>query len=158
LLIIAIKGAIVGGDPTILLRRWRATQAVEDLAGTEFILYSDTEYIPMSIASDVPAPGAPYQSPRIYAIALSVANERALGISHYSVVLKDGDLYGLPVDVVGPRLRQICTFPNGEQGGGVGCCGPEGCVGGPETPPTPGYYYGYEPPPPYYYDPYYYGP
>jgi hypothetical protein len=152
LLIIAVRGAVVGGDVRLVVRRWKLIYSATDLSGAEFSYYSDTEYIPMSIASDTPAEGAPYQSPKIYAIALSVASERANNIAAFSVFLKDGDLTSYPVAIVGPGLRQLQFFPNGEAGGGVGCCGPAGCVGGPEEPPGPTpYYYDYYTQPYYYY-------
>jgi len=145
LLIIAIKGAMVGGDPKLLVQRWKVVQDDKKLSGGGLQFYTSTEYIPMTLAGDVPNPGAPYQSPKIYAIALSVSAERAENIAAYTVQLKDGDLLSEAVAVMGPRMRLICSYPTGEQGGGAGCCGPAGCVGGPGEwpPPSPSYYYGY---------------
>lgn len=137
LLVIAVRGASEG-DPTLVVKEWRVQESSTDLSGAQFIEGPETEYIPYSdLPATTPDPGSPYQSPRIYAVVLSVQVLRAANVAALTVLLKDGALYSKPVLVVGPALRNVALFPPGEAGGGTGCCGPDGCIGSPYSPIPP---------------------
>ncbi len=142
LLYVMLAGYTVGTAPTLVIRRWAATQSDTDLAGVQFMqVGEDVEYMPLIVPDTVgvPNPGLPYGGGAIYCVALSVTQLKADNVAILDAFLKDGVTLSRPMAVAGPRLRDLQYFAAPETGGGQGCCGVNVCVaGGTPIPPHGG--------------------
>lgn len=121
--IFTIRGVIVGGVHELLVSRWKQVADVKDVAGARLSrVRPDEVYLPLVLASSTPvSPGSPYGDPKRLVIALSAIQEKADLTALLNFYVKDGDLHSTAIPILGPSSRDICFFPEGDQGGEVLC-------------------------------------
>ena len=122
LLVITMRGAIVGAEPKLKVTKWRYSTAAVALAGVKTIQVGAEEtYLPLVDTASSPVGDPPYQDPNRLTIALSVNALREENIAYVIVQVDDNGHLSLPALVPGPRARDIQFTPLGGTGGGPIC-------------------------------------
>lgn len=122
LLIVTIRGAMVGGTPILRVRKLAWVPSAPALAGARMVeTGSDEDYYPLVQDSTTPATVSPYGDPHRYTVAFSIAALNAENVAFLAITLVDGDAISAPITVPGPKARAVGLMPIGGTGGGVVC-------------------------------------
>lgn len=117
LVLVSIQGAVVGSSPRVIVRKWQHSADVSKGSGSLMtVVGSDISLVPQQYPASSPLLGGDYLAPKFYRVAFDFDVDGAAGVAFYEVFLKDGDLTSVPVLIAGPRARDICNFPLGDQG------------------------------------------
>ncbi|MGH9461074.1 MAG: hypothetical protein ACRD5D_00570 [Candidatus Polarisedimenticolia bacterium] len=122
LLALTIRGATVGANPLIRVRKLAWVQSATALAGARLVeIGDDVDYIPLVEGSSSPDVDPPFLSAKRFTIVLSVQALEAENVAFLSLMVIDGDHISMPITVPGPEARAIMFMPPGTGGGGPVC-------------------------------------